>query len=253
MKKVKIYVAMHKNAIFPKCSIYVPIQVGAKGKEKLTKVTDDVLDNISVKNPNFCELTATYWIYKNDKSDIVGLTHYRRYFFKDNPKGIDDVLDKKDVLNILNDYDIIVPQKTYFVRYKNMKNAYKKLHNEKDLIECRNIIMEKYPEYIDAFDKVMSDRSFYAFNMFISRKELFDSYYKWLFDILFELESRIDISSYDDYNKRIFGFLSERLFNVWLKYQDLKIKEIMVYNSEEDFKKQNFKFKFINMLFDRGR
>ena len=113
--------------------------------------------------------------------------------------------------------------------------------------------MEKYPEYIDAFDKVMSDRSFYAFNMFISRKELFDSYYKWLFDILFELESRIDISSYDDYNKRIFGFLSERLFNVWLKYQDLKIKEIMVYNSEEDFKKQNFKFKFINMLFDRGR
>ena len=251
MKKVKIYVAMHKKATFPKCSIYVPIQVGAKGKEKITKVTDDVLDNISVKNPNFCELTATYWIYKNDKSDIVGLTHYRRYFFKDNSKGIDDVLDKKDILNILNDYDIIVPQKTYFVRYKNMENAYKKLHNEKDLIECRNIMSEKYPQYVSSFDKVMKRRSFYAFNMFISNKKTFDSYYSWLFDILFELEKRIDISDYDDYNKRIYGFLSERLFNVWLCYNKLRVKEVMVYNTEESFSKQSFRYKFLKLLFDK--
>ncbi len=253
MDRIKIYVAMHKEAVFPKDKIYVPIQVGSKGKKHIAKVTDDKGDNISSKNPNFCELTGTYWIWKNDKSDIVGLTHYRRYFFKDKANSIDDVLDKNDIINILNDYDIIVPQKTYFIRYRSMKNAYKKLHKEKDLDECRNIIMEKYPDYVDAFDKVMDGRSFYAFNMFISRKELFDSYYEWLFDILFELESRIDISDYDDYNKRIFGFLSERLFNVWLEHQDLNIKEIKVYNSEEDFKKQDFKFKFNNLLFDRRR
>jgi HPr kinase/phosphorylase len=59
--------------------------------------------------------------------------------------------------------------------------------------------------------------------MFISNKKLFNEYYNWLFDILFELESRIDISEYDDYNKRIYGFLSERLFNVWLEYKNLKV------------------------------
>lgn len=253
MEKIKIYVAMHKEATFPKDKIYVPIQVGSKGKKHITKVTDDKGENISSKNPNFCELTGTYWIWKNDKSDIVGLTHYRRYFFKDNANSLNDVLSRDDVIDILKDYDIIVPKKTYFIRYKSMKNAYKKLHKEKDLDECRNIIMEKYPDYVDSFDEVMDGRSFYAFNMFISRKELFDSYYEWLFDILFELESRIDISTYDDYNKRIFGFLSERLFNVWLKHQNLNIKEIVVYNSEEDFKKQDFKIKFTNLLFNRRR
>lgn len=253
MDKIKIYVAMHKEAIFPKDKIYVPIQVGSEGKKHIAKVTDDKGDNISSKNSNFCELTGTYWIWKNDKSDIVGLTHYRRYFFKDNANNLNDVLGKNDILSILKNYDIIVPQKTYFIRYRSMKNAYKKLHYKKDLDECRNVIMEKYSDYVNAFDEVMDCRSFYAFNMFISRKELFDSYYEWLFDILFELESRIDISAYDDYNKRIFGFLSERLFNVWLRYHNLKIKEVMVYNSEEDFRKQNFKFKFINLLFNRRR
>lgn len=76
--------------------------------------------------------------------------------------------------------------------------------------------------------------------MFISRKKVFDDYYKWLFDILFEAEKIIDISNYDNYNKRVYGFLSERLFNVWIEKNkdNLKIKEMPVYNSEEKIIKQ---------------
>lgn len=47
---------------------------------------------------------------------------------------------------------------------------------------------------------------------------------QWLFDILFTLEKRIDLSEYDDYNKRVFGFLSERLFTVWPDYNREKYK-----------------------------
>ena len=75
-----VYVVSHKNAKFPTESIYKPIQVGKK--ESFTEIRDNTGDNISEKNPNYCELTAAYWIWKNDKSDITGLTHYRRYFFK---------------------------------------------------------------------------------------------------------------------------------------------------------------------------
>ena len=55
-----------------------------------------------------------------------------------------------------------------------------------------------------------------------------DRYCTWLFDILFELENRIDISSYNTYESRVFGFMAERLFNVWLEKQDIKKHELPV-------------------------
>ena len=45
-----------------------------------------------------------------------------------------------------------------------------------------------------------------------------------MFDILFELKSSLDISGYDDYQKRVFGFLSERLFAVWIEYNKNRIQ-----------------------------
>ncbi len=38
---------------------------------------------------------------------------------------------------------------------------------------------------------------------------------------LFELEKRIDISLYDIYNASVFGFISERLLDVWLETNKL--------------------------------
>ena len=232
-KNIKIYVADHKEADFPKDKIYVPIQVGAEGKKDLGYIRDNTGDNISMKNPNYCELTGTYWIWKNDDSDIVGLTHYRRYFFNKNSNKLENVLDKKEIEQLLNNYDIIVPEKIRIIQYT-IKEAYCKLHKEKDLDKCRKIVNELYPDYIHSFDEVMSKHSFYACNMFITSKKIFDEYYKWCFDILFELEKRTDISDYDNYNKRIYGFMSERLFNVWLNYhKELKKKEMPVYNTDK--------------------
>ena len=59
----------------------IPIQAGAALTDiKIAKVSDDTGDNISLKNPKYCELTALYWIWKNDMADYVGLSHYRRHF-----------------------------------------------------------------------------------------------------------------------------------------------------------------------------
>ena len=65
----------------------------------------------------------------------------------------------------------------------------------------------------------------HMFNMFVMRQDLYDAYCQWMFDVLFELEKRLDISSFDAYNARVFGFVSERLLDVWLEKNQIAYKE----------------------------
>ena len=62
--------------------------------------------------------------------------------------------------------------------------------------------------------------------MFVMKKDLFDAYCAWLFSILFELEQQLDISAYSDYDKRVFGFVSERLLDVWIETNGIKFMDM---------------------------
>ncbi len=42
---------------------------------------------------------------------------------------------------------------------------------------------------------------------------------------LVKLKKRIDVSNYDTYQKRVYGFLGERLLRVWLVNNTFNIKE----------------------------
>ena len=86
-KTVKIIVAAHKVFRMPQDEMYIPLHVGAQGKSgpngeplDLGYVKDNTGDNISLKNPGYCELTGLYWAWKNLSSDYIGLAHYRRHF-----------------------------------------------------------------------------------------------------------------------------------------------------------------------------
>lgn len=235
---MKIYVATHKKCNMPSNPLYIPLHVGAYNKENFDYLTDDTGINISNKNCNYCELTGIYWIWKNDQSNIVGLTHYRRYFFKyDFTNKYSNLLEEDDIQKLLKNFDLIVPKKYYIAKY-NLFEQYTLLHNINDLNVCKEIINEKFPEYLDSFNVVMKRNYFYPYNMVITQKDNFDEYCNWLFSILFALEKRIDISSYDSYNARVFGFLSERLFNVWLEKNNKKVYECPVYNIDESIVKQ---------------
>ena len=80
MKKIKIIVATHKKYDMPKDSCYLPIHVGKEEKKDIGYIGDNTGENISKKNPYYCELTGMYWAWKNLNSDYVGLVHYRRHF-----------------------------------------------------------------------------------------------------------------------------------------------------------------------------
>ncbi|MDE7022508.1 MAG: DUF4422 domain-containing protein, partial [Lachnospiraceae bacterium] len=62
-------------------SYVYPIQVGADLTEQIISgLQDNQGENISRKNRNYCELTATYHAWKNCQAAYKGLCHYRRIF-----------------------------------------------------------------------------------------------------------------------------------------------------------------------------
>lgn len=244
---IKILVATHKAYWMPEDDVYLPLHVGREGKQDLGFVGDNTGDNISLKNPNFCELTGLYWAWKNLQCDYIGLCHYRRYFCAgSHGSNVESkhkaIFHREDYEKYLQQYDVILPKKrNYYI--ETVRSQYEHAHNKRDLDEVEHIIAEIYPEYSEAFTKVMNRTKLHILNMFAMKKELFDEYCAWLFDILFELEKRTDISQYSQYEARVFGFLSERLFNVWLEKKQLKNIEVpVVFMEKQDWAKKIYEF-----------
>lgn len=221
-------------------TFYQPIHVGKeKSSQTIGIPGDNSGDHISGKNENYCELTGMYWAWKNLKNiDYIGLSHYRRYFdfnknspFSNPEKIIHpnqfyevrfDV--PESVLKHLKQGQIILPKKESF-RFT-LYTDYCIWHYRKDLQVVENILKKKGDKsYIQAFDKVMYDNNeLHPYNMFVMSWEEYEKYCTWLFSVLSEVENSIDIMDYDTYQKRIFGFLGERLLNVYVTANKLNVK-----------------------------
>lgn len=233
--KLVMLIAAHKSYWMPEKPPYRPIQVGAAGKAALNPqwLRDDTGENISAKNKNFCELTAYYWAWKNLEADAYGLCHYRRYFGTRalGKSKKERILDEKQIERLLEKADIVLPKKRrYFIETR--ESQYAHAHHGRDLTIIRDILSEKYPEYLPQWEQVMQSRSGHIFNMFITRKAVFDAYHTWLFDILFKAEKRIDLTDYSPSEQRVFGYLAERLLDVYVLHHQLRVVECPVINLE---------------------
>ena len=242
--KIRNYVVTHKKKRLSenlKKNGYRLISVGPANDENNEGVHDNTLENISEKNPNYCELTALYWIWKNDHtSDIKGLCHYRRYFTNATISQSEKYfLTKREMAKAFKEgYDIIAPIKSRYIRPADYN--YLVSGKKKDLVTLRQVISEKYPEYLKEYDYLLKHNFSYLTNMMIAQKETFDAYCEWLFDILFEVEKRTDLTGYTPAEARIYGYMSERLLTVYMLHNHLNVKEVRSVNIEE---KNNFSYK----------
>ena len=240
MRNIKIFICAHKEVHLPKHPYFLPVQAGAAIRDHIAGYQpDDEGDNISQKNPHFCELTCHYWAWKNLKNvDIVGLNHYRRYFdfqkkwplFSSDKRFVktEDFFKQEyqfpDLEKILQKYDIILPVARHW-RVSNTQQ-YGDYHIAKDWEMLRQIIKERSPQYLTAFEITMDhSNKAVGYNMFITHWKHFDAYSEWLFDILFEVERRVPPND-DPIQSRIYGYMSERLINVFCKHNHLRIKHM---------------------------
>lgn len=232
-----IYVVTHKNfKPIVKSKLYKTLLVGADNNQgdKDYLRDNDFPGNISSKNKNYCELTGVYWIWKRSKEDIVGICHYRRYFTTSKHFPRTHILDKAKTAEIFEQYDIILPARDKNIFYgMNAKEQFAYCHDVTIWDQCKAIIESNCSDYLKDINWFEQQTTAYCYNMMISNKAIYDAYCEWLFPILFEMEKQIDLSQYNSYNQRMFGFVSERLLNIWVHHQHLKVKELPIYNSED--------------------
>jgi hypothetical protein len=233
-----MHVVSHKEFSLPQTDGYEVIYVG-EAMSKQSQHDAGFSDNIAIKNPHFCELTALYALWKQQSTDIVGISHYRRYFVDKEYRGIfkylvkDKVYQQQQWLNQLaKGVDIILPRPMKLG--SSVIAHYRKHHDLADLMVVRDIIADKAPKELVYFDSAMASGEYHGLNMLIAPKHVFDSYCAWLFPILFALEERLDLESRTLYQQRVFGFISERLIDVWLlKESKLKYLEIPTITLDE--------------------
>lgn len=237
MQNIKILVAAHKPDKIYQDNIYTPIQVGKEiSKYNLNILSDNIGDNISKKNPMYCELTALYWAWKNLRNiDFIGLCHYRRYFdfhkqthwylpisiMPTQAMQHFDFSIPPTVFNKLKQGNIIVSKKE--ILRESLYTHYCIFHISDDIRTLKEVIEEQNDyQYIQAFNKVMLQDSFSPYNMFIMPWNEFNKYCTWLFSILSKVENKIDISNYNNVQRRIYGYMAERLLNIYIEAQNIK-------------------------------
>ena len=198
--------------------------------------TDDTGDNISAKNPSYCELTALYWIWKNCDDNYKGMVHYRR-FFQETSSPESPLLSESDILGILNKYQLIVPKK--YPLMTTVKKHYASHHHASDFELLGRAISEICPDYVDDFNECEGYHYFYPYNMLIANRNAFNNYINWMFSVLgYVDDNRTEGNDEVGYQSRWVGFLSERLMSVWLHHNRYSFYECDVPLPEISFKQK---------------
>lgn len=225
----KIFVVTH---VKPELNLPIGYEyIGVGPKELGFRFDDKSGDSISELNPYFSELTALYWIWKNYKcadDDVVGLVHYRRLLISN---GLLSLAFKRpitiaEINALLESFDVVVPEEQLL--RPDAYHNYGEEHTQEDLNLVLNLAESQDSVQPGTYKSALinMDRNRMC-NVLVTRKFLFDRYCSWLFPVLFQAYKVVDLSDRNSYQKRVFGFLSERLFNVWLfKEKELKLASL---------------------------
>lgn len=234
-----VYVVTHKDVKLDALPEGYKIIHGghAQAKEKFGYLGDDMGDNISELNLYLNEVTALYWIWKNTRHSIIGLNHYRRFFTEaqDTTFAVEKILSRERAEEILQDYDIILPEN---ILVHMSSSCWQRLLSGGDLEQFASKIFRKHielkqPEYLASFDHVAEAFTGFQYEIFITRRNIFEAYCEWLFSFLLdateEIFARTNIREIDNPRKyRIISFITERMEDVWLWKNRLRIKKLPV-------------------------
>lgn len=224
---------------------------GVLTSEELTWLNDNLIgddtgENISNRNREYSECTCLYWFWKNyhyTNAEYVGVFQYRRQLIlnglfekaaADTEKEVykcvhlkkdADVcaiagISNKRILELLSRYDYILPYRTSLEKI-NIRSAYEDYcqlirgTHITDVFALEDVLQKKHPDLAPKFRAYLCSPNKLMYQIFITGPEAFDNYCAWLFDILFDIDQKIDTSLYTVNGKRTMGYLAELLYGFY--------------------------------------
>jgi hypothetical protein len=263
-QQLSVFSIVHKDYPMPKAEFIVPLQVNKQAtKLQLGYASDDTGENIAERNATFCELTALYWIWKqlpNIQSSYIGLCHYRRYFIEKSAPSLTQKISalfhskkKKEtidmplgnealqlasslkaqaqMLHYLQEGNVVLPLKKDFRIRKDLvftiKDQFVYTHLMEDWLTLEEAVKKTHPAYTQSLQFFHQQTSLHCYNMFVGSKAFVQGYCEWLFPVLFEIERNIQLSAYP-YQRRVIGFMGERLLNLYIHHNNIPIATMPV-------------------------
>ena len=272
-KNVKIYSLCYEKKNFPFLDneVITPLQVGAANGTNVCGLKDNVGDNISSGNYFYIENTGTYWIWKNVKdAKYKGQMQYRRPLSGVTPEmNFEEVFTNYDVITCEPfhhpSHKTPTAEQPMIISADTVEQGYAFSNCLDDLLILEMAVKMYYPDYADDYDKyIKNGPNLYYSNGFIMKAEDYDRYCEFLFNclngylMLADIRSEKDLVEHVKYNLEvgkyqrypdhrrvpteaikwqcsIGGFLSERLWTLWLQhnFSDDKVLKLPYIKMEE--------------------
>jgi len=196
---------------------------------------DDTGQSISIQNPFWSEITGLYWAWKNfDECEYVGLCSYRRFFnfiesnepvhlllIEDGQEYLKEI-NYDIVTDIMSKNDVILPEPYTYAW--SIRRVCSMNYKDEDFDKLEAIILDKSPDYLPAYKKLMyGSNTMVGHNMFIMKWLDYNAYCEWVFSILLPLSALIDASDYPLRQQRVFGYMHELLLAVFIEKNKMKV------------------------------
>ena len=273
-KDVQIFTLCYekKDFQFLNDEAITPLQVGATNGTNVCELKDNVGDNISSGNYFYIENTGTYWIWKNVKdAKYKGQMQYRRPLSGVNGEmNFEEVFSKYDVITCEPfhhpSHKTPTKEEPMIILADTVEQGYAFSNCLDDLLILEMVVKMYYPDYAEDYDKyIKNGPNLYYSNGFIMKAEDYDRYSEFLFNCLngylrlADIKSQKDLIDHVKYNIEtgkyqrypdpskvpqqaiqwqcsIGGFLSERLWTLWLQhnFDDDKILKLPYIKMEEN-------------------
>ena len=191
-----------------------PIQAGAELTDKsIAEIKDNTGVHISAKNRMYCEMSAVYWIWKNTDHDWIGIEHYRRH-----------LLVKPEMLSDEVDAILTVP----YICYPHTVTQLLRYVSEDVLDALLKALKELHPDKYEDYYNILYGKYQYNYNMVCARKEVFDNYCSWFFEITEYMEKTYGAEVPELIETRAFSYVAEVLTNIYFMYhqRDLRIRHV---------------------------
>jgi hypothetical protein len=235
-----LYAVFHKDMDSSYLNGITPLYAGDVA-EKMGHgyLTDRLVHSSSLLNSRWSELSAVFKIWKEGpRTDIIGFTHYRRFFNFNKMAGSDTLkiqstLFKEQCLGDIYNHDYCegllhdgIAVANPCVLDQTIWYQYGDCHNSNDWCWVLSKLSRDYPFLLPYALEQFDSSSLFAYNMFITNWEKFEELCSLWFDILLEFEAQVPYGRSNSYQNRDIGFMAERIFDIWIRYKKSSGEEI---------------------------